>query len=120
MWKDFKTFAFKGNLVELAIAVVLGVAFTAVITSIVNGIFMPLIGAATPGSSWQTWTIWKFEAGAVLAALLNFLITAFVLFLVVTKVVSALNLQKKAAPPPPTPTEVLLAEIRDLLAKQDR
>ncbi len=117
MWTDFKTFAFKGNLIDLAVAVVLGVAFTSVVTAIVSGIFMPVIGAILPGGTWQTWTVWKFELGAVIAALINFLVTAFVLFLVVQKVVKALD-RRKAVVPPPNPTEVLLAEIRDLLAKQ--
>jgi large conductance mechanosensitive channel len=119
MWNDFKAFAFKGNLIDLAVAVVLGVAFTSVITAIVNGLFMPLIGVISPGGTWQTWTVWKFEVGAVIAALLNFVIVAFVLFLVVQKVVKAID-RRPAIAPPPTATEVLLAEIRDLLARQGR
>lgn len=115
MLKDFKAFAFKGNVIDLAVGVVIGVAFTAVVTAIVNGLIMPVIGELTPGSDWQDWTVWKFQLGLVLAALLNFVIVAFVLFLVVSKLVQALNKRPAAVPTPPTPSEHLLTEIRDLL-----
>ncbi|HEU0034324.1 MAG TPA: large conductance mechanosensitive channel protein MscL, partial [Kofleriaceae bacterium] len=110
-------FAFKGNVIDLAVAVVLGAAFTAVVNALVTGVLMPIVGALLPSGDWQTWTVWKIQIGAVLAALLNFLIVAFVLFLIVSKVIKALERK----PPPaeaaaPVSAEVqLLTEIRDLL-----
>ena len=71
-----------------------------------------------PKGSWDTWSIWKFQIGQVLAESLNFLIVAFVLYLVVTKIVQAVHKRELAAPPPPTPSELLLTEIRDLLREQ--
>ncbi|MBS1119307.1 MAG: mechanosensitive ion channel protein MscL [Deltaproteobacteria bacterium] len=117
MWSDFKKFAFKGNVLDLAVAVVLGTAFTAVVTAIVTGLIMPLVGEILPGGTWQSWTVWKFQLGAVLAALVNFLIVAFVLFLIVSKLIKALD--RRPAPPAPPPVisdeAKLLTEIRDLL-----
>lgn len=115
MWQDFRAFAFKGNVVDLAVGVVIGAAFTAIVKAIVDGLVMPVVGAITPGSNWQTWHLWKLEVGLVLAAILNFLIVAMVLFLVVAKLMKAFA-KKKA--PEPTPSEVLLTDIRDLLAKR--
>ncbi len=118
MWSDFKKFAFKGNVLDLAVAVVLGTAFTAVVTAIVTGLVMPLVGEVLPSGSWQTWTVWKFHLGAVLAALLNFLIVAFVLFLIVSKVIKALDRRPAVIESPILTDEVkLLTEIRDLLRK---
>ncbi len=117
MWNDFKKFAFKGNVLDLAVAVVLGTAFTAVVTAVVNGLIMPLVGELLPGGAWQSWTVWKFQLGAVLAASLNFLIVAFVLFLIVSRLLKVLNRSASVeAPPPAVSDEVkLLTEIRDLL-----
>jgi len=118
MWKDFKAFAFKGNVIDLAVGVVIGAAFTAIVTAIVNGLIMPIVGEAAPGGEWQTWTVWKFQLGPVLAAILNFVLVAFVLYLVVSKIVKALYKAEAAAPSPPTPSEQLLTEIRDLLRER--
>ena len=116
MWSDFKKFAFKGNVIDLAVAVVLGTAFTAVVTAIVTGLIMPVVGEILPGGEWKTWVVWKFHLGAVLAAILNFVIVAFVLFLLVSKVVKALDRRAVVEPPPVITDEVkLLTEIRDLL-----
>jgi large conductance mechanosensitive channel len=117
MWNDFKAFAFKGNVIDLAVGVVIGAAFTAIVTAIVNGLIMPIVGEIAPGGEWQTWTVWKLQLGPVLAAILNFLIVAFVLFLVVSKIVQAIN-RKGLPPAPPTPSEQLLTEIRDLLRER--
>ncbi len=117
MWSDFKKFAFKGNVIDLAVAVVLGAAFTSVVNAVVAGFIMPLVGEIVPGKSWQTWTLWKFHVGELIAALLNFLIVAFVLFLIVSKLIKALDRRKpEVVPPPVISDEVkLLSEIRDLL-----
>jgi large conductance mechanosensitive channel len=137
MLKEFREFAMKGNVVDLAVAVIIGAAFGAIVTSLVGDIIMPMIGAATGGLDFSNYYIplsSKVTAtnladakkqGAVLAygnfitLTLNFLIIAFVLFIVV-RLMSQLKRHQEAAPPPPAKPsrEVeLLTEIRDLLKK---
>jgi large conductance mechanosensitive channel len=134
MWREFKEFALKGNAFELAIAVIIGLAFSKIVDSIVNDIIMPVIGAITGGLDFSNYYLplsssvtaetlpAAREQGAVLAygnfltVAVNFLIVAFILFLVVR----ALNTVRRKEPVPvatPPKIEVLLAEIRDLLAK---
>jgi large conductance mechanosensitive channel len=136
MLKEFKEFALRGNLVDLAIGFIIGAAFSGLVQSVVNDIIMPIIGLITggvdfsnlyvqlSGESQPTLALAR-EAGATLAygnfitLLINFIIVAFVLFLII----KAMNrmMPKKAPPAPPGPSkeEVLLAEIRDLLAKRN-
>lgn len=137
MLKEFREFAMKGNVVDLAVAVIIGAAFGAIVSSMVADIIMPIIGAVTGGldfSNYFTGLSSQVTAtnladakkqGAVLAwgnfltLTLNFLIVAFVLFIVVQLMG---KLKKKeatapATPPPPTPEVQLLTEIRDLLKK---
>ena len=137
MLKEFREFAMKGNVVDLAVAVIIGAAFGAIVTSLVGDVIMPVIGAATGGLDFSNYYIplsSKVTAtnladakkqGAVLAygnfitLTLNFLIIAFVLFIVV-RLMSQLKRHQEAAPPPPAKPsrEVeLLTEIRDLLKK---
>jgi large conductance mechanosensitive channel len=134
MWREFKEFALKGNAFELAIAIIIGLAFSKIVDSIVNDIIMPVIGAITGGLDFSNYylplsssvtaetLLAAREQGAVLAygnfltVVVNFLIVAFILFLVV----KALNTVRRKEPVPvatPPKIEVLLAEIRDLLAK---
>ena len=137
MLKEFREFAMKGNVVDLAVAVIIGVAFGAIVTSLVGDIIMPIIGAITGGLDFSNYFTGLSKAvtasnladakkqGAVLAwgnfltLTINFLIIAFVLFMVVR----AMNMLKRkdeaapAAPPKPTRQEELLTEIRDLLKK---
>lgn len=94
--KEFKAFVARGNVIDLAVAVVLGAAFSAIVTAIVNGLIMPLVGKALPGGAWQTWAPGGFAIGAVLAAVVNFLVVALVVFLVVVKLMG--SLKKKEAP----------------------
>jgi len=120
MWKDFKAFVLKGNVLDLAIAVVLGAAFGAIVTSLVNDIIMPLVGIVLGGIDFASLSIQVGSAtvlyGKFIMAIVNFLIIAFVIFLVVRAMVK-LKKQEAAAPPPgPTAEEKLLTEIRDLLA----
>lgn len=140
MFKEFREFIAKGNALDLAIGVIIGGAFGAIVTSLVNDILMPVISLATGGIDFTNLYLpLKGQAanlpladakaaGAVLAygafiqAIVNFLIIAFVIFLIVR----AINqMRRPAAPPPPpappapTKEEVLLGEIRDLL-KQGR
>jgi large conductance mechanosensitive channel len=94
--KEFKAFVARGNVIDLAVAVVLGSAFSAIVTSIVNGLVMPLVAKVLPGGSWQTWAPGGFAFGAVLAAVVNFLVVALVVFVVVVKLMG--SLKKKEAP----------------------
>src|SRR6516162_7130841 len=86
LWDEFKTFAFKGNVIDLAVGVVIGTAFTGIINSLVKNIIMPLISLVVPGNesyaNWK-WTVFGKEIpfGAFLAEIVNFLILAAVLFL---------------------------------------
>lgn len=118
MLKEFREFAIKGNMLDLAIAVVLGAAFGAVIASLVADIFTPLIGVITGGVDFKgrAFTVngVAVNYGLFINALINFAIVAFVLFLVV-KAVNRFRKQEEAAPAVPSNEEVLLTEIRDLL-----
>ncbi|SFK19766.1 large conductance mechanosensitive channel [Methylocapsa palsarum] len=133
--QEFKEFAMKGNVVDLAIGVIIGAAFGAIVTSLVGDIIMPLIGAATGGLDFSNHFIPLSKSvtspvlveakkqGAVIGwgnfvtVALNFLIIAFVLFLAV-RGINSLKKRSEAATPAaePTKSEVLLAEIRDALA----
>ena len=124
MWKEFKTFISRGNVIDLAVAVVLGAAFSAIITSFVNDIIMPLIGVLMGGIDFTTLSIQVGAAtiayGNFIQAIINFLIIAFALFLVILGI-NKLHKEEEAAPaPPPEPSaeEKLLTEIRDLLKQQ--
>lgn len=137
MLKEFREFALKGNLVDLAVAFIIGAAFSGLVNSLVNDIVMPIIGVITGGIDFSEMYIQLAgepqptlaqarEAGATLAygnfitLVINFVIVAWVLFLVV-KAMNQLKREKAAAPPPPAPPtkeEVLLTEIRDLLARK--
>ena len=135
MLEDFKKFALRGNVVDLAVGVVIGAAFGAIVSSLVGDLIMPVIGAATGGLDFSNYFIplsSKVTAatladaqkqGAVLAyghfltVTLNFIIIAFVLFLVI-RAMSRLIQKEEAKPAPPTKQEELLAEIRDLLKQR--
>jgi large conductance mechanosensitive channel len=136
MLKEFRDFAMKGNVVDLAVGVIIGVAFGSIVSSLVGDIIMPAIGAITGGLDFSNYFTPLSKAvtatnladakkqGAVLAwgnfltLTLNFIIVAFVLFLVV-RLMNQLKRKDEAAPPPPklTRQEELLTEIRDLLKK---
>ncbi len=95
---EFKSFAFKGNVIDLAVAFVIGVAFGAVITSFVNNIVMPLVSYLVPAGNYRAWTIGRVEIGAFIAAIINFIVIAFAIFLAVVKMRQALTKPKAAAP----------------------
>ena len=137
MLKEFRDFAMRGNVLDLAIAVVVGAAFTKIVDSLVGDVIMPIIGAITGGLDFSNYFTGLSKAvtatnladarkqGAVLAwgnfltLTLNFLIVAFVLFMVV-RFMNGLKRKEAAAPaapPKPTREEELLTEIRDLLKK---
>lgn len=119
MWKEFRDFLNRGNVIDLAVAVVIGGAFGAIITSLVNDLIMPLIGIIIGGINFTGLVLTvgtaELKYGNFLQALVNFLIIAFVIF----QVVRAYNKlrEKKPAPAPAAPPAdvLLLTEIRDLL-----
>jgi large conductance mechanosensitive channel len=99
--REFKEFISRGNVLDLAVAVVIGVAFTAIITALVDGLIMPLVTLVLPTGEWQTWAPGGFAIGPVLAAIVTFVIIAAVVFLVVVKGAGAWIKR-----PPPAPTRV--------------
>jgi large conductance mechanosensitive channel len=116
--KEFKDFINKGNVIDLAVAVVLGKAFGDIVNTIVAAVIMPIVGVLLPSGEWQTWKVWKIGVGPVLAAIINFLIIAFVVFLVVNKLMK-FKKKPEAAAPAATPEDILLLrEIRDALARR--
>jgi len=139
MLKEFKEFALKGNVLDLAIGIIIGAAFTAIVSSLVDDIIMPPVGLLTGGVDFsQLFVVLKGdgpfntiqqakEAGAVtwniglfINAVIKFLIVAFAVFLLVKGINSLARKkeEKPAAPPAPPEDVVLLREIRDLLAKR--
>jgi large conductance mechanosensitive channel len=122
MLKEFRDFISKGNVIDLAVAVILGVAFGAIITSLVNDILMPIIGIVFGGIDFTGMSILVGDAaisyGNFIQALINFLLIALALFLIVRGDKSLRKKEEKAPPPPEPSQEVkLLTEIRDLLKK---
>jgi len=100
MWKEWRDFALKGNVLDLAVAVVIGAAFTRIVNSLVEQVFMPLINAITPGGDWRTLTVTplKLGLGPFLGAVLDFTLVSFIIFMLVVKLRGRL-LKKEAAQP---------------------
>ncbi|PKN62005.1 MAG: large conductance mechanosensitive channel protein MscL [Deltaproteobacteria bacterium HGW-Deltaproteobacteria-15] len=129
LFEEFKQFAFKGNVIDLAVGVIIGAAFGKIIDSLVKHLLMPLISLIMPGE--KGYMAWKFVVngkeipyGLFIGEVLNFLIVALALFLFIVKFLGWVMRAKaaEAAPPPPPPPVItkeqeLLAEIRDLLKK---
>jgi large conductance mechanosensitive channel len=126
--KEFKEFAMKGSVIDLAIGVIIGAAFGKIVTSLVEDIIMPPLGLLIGGVNFTDLALhlgpdptgkevlWKY--GNFLQIAFQFLIVAFVLFMII-RTVNKLKKPDPAAPPaPPAKQEVLLTEIRDLLAKK--
>ena len=92
LWSEFKNFAFKGNMIDLAVAVVIGAAFAKVIDAIVKGVIMPLISYVDfgKGGGYESWHIGRLQLGNVLAELLNFTLVALAVFIVIVKLLVAL------------------------------
>ena len=125
---EFKSFAFKGNVVDMAVGVIIGAAFGKIVDSLVKNILMPMIGLLTPGD--LGYLGWKVVVGAkevpyglFIGEIVNFVIVAFALYLFMVKFMGFLT-AKKSSPeatlpaPPETTDQTLLREIRDLLASQ--
>ena len=102
LWDEFKAFAFKGNLIDLAVAVVLGAAFGEVIKAVVSDLIMPIVSAAqgSSGGGYETWHVWRFPVGHLIGALLNFIIIAGAVFIVIVKLLGSVM---KAAAGKPVP-----------------
>ncbi len=129
--QEFKDFAMKGNVLDMAVGVIMGAAFAPIVSTLVDNIIMPPLGYLMAGVDFSslaiqlptpTKTTVDIKYGIFLNAIVKFLITAFAIFLLVK---AMNNLMKKtasaapaAAPPPPPPTEVYLKEIRDALVKK--
>ena len=123
---EFKAFAFKGNVVDLAVGVIIGGAFGKIVDSLVKSVIMPLIGAVLPGE--QGYLGWKLVIngkdvpyGLFIGEVVNFVIVAAALFVFIVKFLGFLVKSKETvpvAPPPPTKDQQLLTEIRDLLTKR--
>ena len=136
MLKEFKEFAMKGNVIDLAVAVIIGGAFGKIVTSFVNDILMPPLGLLLgnvdfkdlklimkEGADGVAAVTWNY--GMFIQNIIDFLIIAFAIFMMIRMLTKAQNLKKKEpvpepeppAPPEPTNEEKLLTEIRDLLKK---
>ncbi|MGA2082571.1 MAG: large conductance mechanosensitive channel protein MscL [Holophaga sp.] len=101
--EEFKAFISKGNVVDLAIAVVVGGAFGGIVKAFVDGIVMPLVSYVLPARmAWEEWALGKLRIGLVLAAALNFLVIATVVFLVLVKLLGSVLKRKEEAAAEPT------------------
>ena len=135
MFNEFKEFAMKGNLVDMAVGFVMGGAFATVVTAFIQGVFLPALSPVLGGLDFGSWEYVMAPAvlaedgavvteavsikiGEFISAVISFLIVAFVMFMVV-KGANKMKKAEEAGPPPPPPADVvLLEEIRDLLKKQ--
>jgi large conductance mechanosensitive channel len=128
--KEFKEFAMRGNVVDMAVGIIIGSAFGKIVSSLVNDVIMPPIGLALGGLDFNSFAITLKKAtadapavairyGTFINVVVDFVIVAFVLFAII-KLMNTLKKKKEAAPaapPKPPAQEVLLGEIRDLLKK---
>lgn len=135
MFKEFREFINRGNVVDLAVGIIIGAAFTTIVNSLVNDIIMPPIGLVTGGVDFSDLFInlsgvdyaslaeakkagaATINYGVFVNAVINFLIVSFAVFILV-KNVNRLNKKEAKKPTPPSKSEVLLEEIRDLLKKK--
>jgi len=101
LWQEFRNFAFKGNMIDLAVAVVIGTAFGAVVKSLVENLFMPILSYVIPSQGGYTaWHIGQVRIGVFLSDTVNFLVVTLAVFLMIVKLIG--YIMKKAAPPPPS------------------
>lgn len=121
MWKEFKSFAFKGNVMDLAIAVIIGAAFGKIVSSVVDDLIMPLFGIILGGLDFSNIVIQvneaKIQIGSFIQTVIDFVIIAFSIFLFI-KLLNKFKQREEEQPEKPaepSKEELLLAEIRDLL-----
>ncbi|MGG2095075.1 large conductance mechanosensitive channel protein MscL [Bacillus sp. S13(2024)] len=126
MWNEFKKFALKGNVIDLAVGVVIGGAFGKIVSSLVNDIIMPLLGLLLGGINFSklAYPLGKdtLKYGAFIQTVVDFFIIAFSIFLFIklfNKLAFKKEEEKEEEVPVPTKEEVLLTEIRDLLKQQN-
>lgn len=123
MMKEFKEFVMRGNVVDLAIGVIIGAAFGKIVSSLVEDIITPLLLKpalqAAGAENIEKWAPGGMLLGKFIAAVISFLVIAFVLFLIIKGMNSAMKKKEEApaAPPEPSSTDKLLMEIRDSLKK---
>lgn len=128
--REFKEFAVRGNVVDMAIGIIIGVAFGKIVTSFVNDVIMPPLGLIIGGVDFSALTIVLKEAvldkpavilkyGVFLNTVIDFIIVAFVIFIIV-KLMNKLKKQKEETPAAPAPDIVLLTEIRDILKANNK
>ena len=124
--KEFKEFIARGNVMSMAIGIIIGSAFTAIVNSLVSDIITPLIGVILGGMDFSGWTLVIGNAtitiGSFINSVISFLLTALVLFSIM-KAMNAIMPKKDEAPPEPEPIPAdvaLLTEIRDLLKEQQK
>ena len=128
LFEEFKNFAFKGNVIDLAVGVIIGGAFGKIVSSMVDNIIMPVVGVVLPGNNgYEKWAITIGEKtipyGKFLGDIVSFLILALALFIFIVKFLGWIMKSKaaeaaEAAPPAPTRDQELLTEIRDLLKQR--
>ena len=127
MASEFRTFVQRGNVVDMAVGVIVGAAFGKIVTALVNGVLMPPIGLAVGGVSFSDLSVRlggteeapvTLAYGAFLQTVLDFLIVAFCVFLLVKAVNAMRKPEAPAAPPEPSAEQKLLGEIRDLLRQR--
>ena len=115
---EFKQFVTKGNVIDLAVGVVIGAAFGKIVSSFVNDVMMPVINPLIPGGDWRAIEIGHgIKVGSFMGAVIDFMIVAFVIFMMI-KGINRMKKKEEAKPTPPAPPtkeELLLTEIRDLL-----
>ena len=118
---EFKKFISRGSVIDMAVGVIVGGAFTAIVNSLVNDILMPVIGMILAGVNFQNLSVtipWGNKPvllfGSFIQAIITFLLTALCVFILV-KIINSIHKKKAATPPAPAADVVLLTEIRDLL-----
>jgi large conductance mechanosensitive channel len=129
IFDEFKAFALKGNVMDMAVGIIIGAAFGKIVSSFVNDVIMPPLGLLIGGVNFTDLKIVMkavvegrpavtINYGNFLQVCFDFLIVAFTIFLVIKAIILAKKKEEAAAPPPPSKEEILLTEIRDLLKKQ--
>lgn len=124
MFKEFKKFAFQGNVLDLAIAVIIGATFGNIVSSLVDHIIMPFFGGVMNGVNFENLIYYMGDAeiayGMFIQSIIDFLIIAFSIFIVVRYVLRKKMDEEEPAEPEVDPQEELLTEIRDLLKDQNK
>lgn len=128
LWEQFRNFAFKGNVIDLAIGVIVGAAFSSIVSSLVKDIIMPIISIFSPGEEgYKAWAVTvngsTINYGLFIGEVLNFILIALILFIVVRKVLGSIMKMRKEeteAVPAMTKDQELLQDILEQLKKQSK